>query len=108
MYKWIGVKEEDWKRLKDISDRKGLKLYETVSMLIKCYERLEMLQHYLGCESIEDLFREIEEMLPKSKKQLIIAKTNRYLDELSNLGIPMELRDKLSMAIFKVLNGEVR
>ena len=105
MFKNVAVKSEDKLRIKELSKRLNLKEYEVITKLLDAYERLEILQHYLGCESIEHLFHEIEEMLPKSRKQLLIAKTNRYLEELEKLGIPVELRDKISMAVFKILDG---
>jgi hypothetical protein len=101
------VRVEDAKTLQDLKDRlKCDHIYEVVSKLIQYYERLEILQHYLGCESIEHLFHEIEEMLPKSKKQLLVAKTNRYLDELRRLDVPQPVLNKLSETIFNVImNG---
>ena len=108
-FKTVGVLPEDKKRLKDLSKKLGLKEYEVVKILLDNYEKLEVLQHYLGCESIEHLFHEIEKMLPKSKKQIIIAKTNRYLDELDKLGIPLHVLEKLRETIYPIiLNGGIR
>ncbi len=63
----------------------------------------------MGCESIDQLFEELEQLIPKSKKQLIVAKTNKYLEELKKLDVPRPILDKLSDMIYPViLNGGVR
>ncbi len=109
MFRTVPVKVEDKDRLKDLSKRLGIKEYEVIKKLLDIYEKLELLQHYLGCESIDDLFEEIESMLPKNKRQLLIAETNKYLDKLRNLGVPEQIATKLSEMIYPlILNGGKR
>ncbi len=108
-FKTLGVLPEDKKRIKELTKKLNLKEYEVIKILLDYYERLEVLQHYLGCESIERLFHEIERLIPKSKKQLVIAKTNQYIDELDRLGIPTSVLEKLRETIYPIiLNGGIR
>jgi len=105
-FKTVGVKEKDKERLKSLSKKLNLKDYEVISKLLDYYERLEMLQHYLGCESIEQVFEVIEEMLPKDRKKLIIAETNKYIDKLRRLEVPEYILNKLADTIYPIiLNG---
>ena len=107
-YKSIKIKKEDYYTLRKLKDQFNCEFYEVVSKLIRIYDKLEVLQHYLGCESIDQLFEELEQLIPKSKKQLIVAKTNRYLEELEKLDVPKPILDKLSDMIYPViLNGGV-
>jgi len=108
-YTSIKIRKNDAETLKRIKQTLKCKhLYDVISELIKIYERLEMLQHYLGCETVQQLFYEIEEQLPKSKKQLIIAKTNKYLDELKKIGVSPILLDRLMEAISSIIFKEGR
>ena len=108
-YKSIKIKKEDYYTLRKLKDQFNCEFYEVVSKLIRIYEKLEVPQHYLGCESIDQLFEELEQLIPKSKKQLIVAKTNQYLDELEKLDIPLPVLERLREVIYPIiLNGGVR
>ncbi|RLI81513.1 hypothetical protein DRP04_06000, partial [Archaeoglobales archaeon] len=59
-FKSIKIREEEYHILKKLKKEFNCEFYEVVSKLIKIYERLELLQHYLGCDSIDALFDELE------------------------------------------------
>jgi len=108
-FKSIKIREEDYYTLKRLKKDFNCEFYEVISKLIRIYEKLEVLQHYLGCESIDQLFEELEQLIPKSKKQLIVAKTNQYIDELKRLDIPLPVLERLKEVIYPIiLNGGVR
>ena len=106
MFKTIAVKVEDKERIKKLAIMRNLKEYEVISKLLDYYEKLEMFQHYLGCETVEELFQEIEELLPRSKKQLIVAETNKYIDKLRRLEVPEHIINQLSEIVYPfILKG---
>ena len=54
-----------YSKLVDISKTLNCRhLYETVSKLVEVYEKVEVIQHLLGAEDIDETFQMISEFLP--------------------------------------------
>lgn len=105
--KSVRLREKDIRVLGELKDRLDCRyIYQVVSKLIEYYERLEYLKHRLGCESIEHLFYILDEKLPKTKKQVVVSKTNQYIEDLRRLDIPRHVLDKLSDTIYKIIFDE--
>lgn len=105
--KTIKISPDLYSKLLDISRTLNCRhLYETIGKLVEVYEKVEVIQHILGAEDIDETFQMISEFLPKSQMQRRIAEANRFLDKLRQLGVPRSELNVISETIFKVIVRE--
>ena len=105
--KTVKLPQDLYSKLVDISKTLNCRhLYEAIDKLVEVYEKVEVIQHLLRAEDIDETFQMISEFLPKTQMQQRIAEANRFLDKLEQLGVPRSELDVISENIFKVIVRE--
>ena len=104
----VGVLKEDKERLKKLAKEHGMNEYRFIRYLLDIYDKLNTIKFYLGYDSIEEVFAFIEDALPKSRYEMVIRETNKYLERLSKLGFPEMLQAELADTIHAILRKNAR